>query len=378
MKIFHIADVQLGKQFKYLGDKARVQREQVKETFHRVLSMAVDEKVGVIAVAGDLFDTNYPSLDLVNFIKGEFKFLKERGIRICIVPGHHDALTVDGIYNRERFDDEFENVFIFRNPLGEAKEYADCGLAVFAKPNISSTSTKTPFPDVSQFKSEMKTKILLAHGDLQIPGKSADNYHPISISEIENMEGIDYVALGHWHSLKDCSAYSKGFKVPVFYSGSPELVDKDQYGSGNILIVDFEQSSPKITVVPVGKRKSLRISLDVSSFLSVGDIKEKIASAGDENTILQVELAGINVNNIFLNTNIMEEELSNAVFHIDIGDKTHLALNDLPEYPDKLVQGQFVKIMRDKISLIKDAEDKKIHEDALQFGLAELDGTEVI
>ena len=68
MKIFHIADVQLGKQFKYLGDKARVQREQVKETFHRVLSMAVDEKVGVIAVAGDLFDTNYPSLDLVNFL----------------------------------------------------------------------------------------------------------------------------------------------------------------------------------------------------------------------------------------------------------------------------------------------------------------------
>src|SRR3989344_1405937 len=198
MKILHIADVQLGKRFNYLGDKAKLQRDQLKETLHSVFALAVKEEAELIIVAGDLFDSNNPSIELLSFIRGEFEYLKENDIEICIVPGHHDSLEVGSVYEREKFDHEFENVFIFRNPHGEMKEYSGKNIAIFAKPNVGSTSTSSPLPDISQFDSAAKYKILAAHGDLQIAGKSADNYHPIAISELEKLKDIDYVALGHW------------------------------------------------------------------------------------------------------------------------------------------------------------------------------------
>lgn len=375
-KIIHTADIQLGAQFKSIGRKANIQRDQLKKTFHSVLEFAVNEDFSLIVVSGDLFDSNHPSLELVNFIKGEFDYLRQNNKEICIVPGHHDCLDSQSIYNRERFDDEFENVFIFRNPAGEVKEYNAFNIAVFAKPNTSSTSTGTPLPDFLRLNSEMKYKIVAAHGDLQIPGKSADNYHPILISELEKFENINYVALGHWHSFKGCSNFGN-FKMPVFYSGSPELVDIDQEGAGNIIKVEFFDD--KIDVLPyaIGKRKSRAISLDVSLFESADSLQKKISENKDSDTVLKVNLVGFNSNNVLIDTELMESALLDEFFHIQITNKSHVAIENLPEYSDKLIQGQFVKIMSKKISESSE-EEKKLYETALQIGLAELEGKEII
>lgn len=376
MKLLHMADVHLGVQFKTLGERAESQRGQIKKTFHKALELGVKEKVDIVLISGDLFDGNHPSRDLVEFVRGEFNYLKENSTELCLVPGDHDALDEHGIYNRERFDDEFSNVFIFRNPDGEVREYQDFSTAVFSKPNLTSISTKSPFPEVAALSTAMKHKILMAHGDLQIPGKSSENYHPITYSEIEGLEGIDYVALGHWHSMKDCSEYGN-FKMPVWYSGSPELVAQDQRGAGNVIVAEItdEGCSPKS--VRVGKRRSSKVSLDASDFSNVEELKKKILEHADKDTILQLELAGLNTNNLIINPDHLESELQDAFFYIRVVDKSHLALQDIPDYPDNLIQGRFLKIMRKKIKDAPEGE-KKTYEEALQIGLAELEGKEVV
>ena len=375
-KIIHTADVQLGAQFTTLGEKAQEQREQLKKTFHNVLETGIKEGSAVVLVCGDLFDSNHPAHDLVEFVRNEIKYLAENNVQLCIVPGHHDCLDEHGIYSRERFDDEFANVFIFRNPEGEIKEYSDLDLAIFAKPNIASTSTRSPFPDMGRLNSSMRYKIIAAHGDLQIPGKSAENYHPVSISELENLVDIGYVALGHWHSIKDCSSFGK-FKMPVWYAGSPELVAVDQGGSGNILIVEIGDGDAKVKPIELGKRKSVALVLDVSDFEDLNAFKSKILESANKDSILSVELTGLNTNNISFDIEKLEEELEPSFFYFQIKDKSHLAIQEIPEYSDALIQGQFVKIMRKKIKEAADAE-KKIYEDALQIGLMELEGKEII
>lgn len=377
MKLLHTADIQLGAQFKGLGERAEAQREQIKKTFHRALELAIEEKVGLILIAGDLFDSNHPSLELTQFARGEFRFLKDRGVKVCIVPGHHDALDEHGIYNRERFDEEFSNVFIFRDPQGGVKEYEDLDIAIFAKPNAQSTSTKSPFPGLAGLTTSMKYKVVAAHGELMIPGKFAGNYHPIAISELEGLTGIDYAALGHWHSMQDCTTYGK-FKMPVWYAGSPELVALDQAGAGNVLVGEFSNQGVKILPKRVGRRMALTLQLDIANFNTIEELKEKIFEQQDQDAICRVELSGIDMNNVTVNLERLETDLADAFFFVKITDNTHVRLEDLPQYPDKLIQGQFVKIMREKIKGLKDDAEKKICEEALQMGLMELEGKEVV
>lgn len=376
MKILHIADVQLGAQFKILGSKAQAQREQLKKTLHKAFQTALAEKADLVLVAGDLFDSNHPSHDLVLFLSGEIKYLAQNNIELAIVPGHHDCLDEHGVYNRERFDDTFSNVYIFRNPEGEIKEYEKLNLAVLAKPNISNKSVKTPLADANKITSSMKYRVIVAHGELKVPGKFAGDYHPIDYSEIKALDKVDYVALGHWGSSKDCSEYGN-FKQPVWYSGSPELVDIDQRGAGNILIVEFSEEGTKVTPIRIGTRTSKNIELDIAHFSSVEDLEKKITELADKDLLLEVIVSGLNSNNIVVNIERLEEALYDSFFYIRVADKSHLALTEIPEYSDSLIQGQFLKIMRKKIEEAAD-EDKKIYEDALQAGLMELEGKEII
>jgi exonuclease SbcD len=56
VKILHTADIHLGAKFSGLGNKATSQREQLRTTFKNVIATAVNERVNIVLIAGDLFD----------------------------------------------------------------------------------------------------------------------------------------------------------------------------------------------------------------------------------------------------------------------------------------------------------------------------------
>ena len=51
---------------------------------------------------------------------------------------------------------------------------------------------------------------------------------------------------------------------------------------------------------------------------------------------------------------------------------------DSRNYPEELILGQFVRVMQDKISKASSDEEKSILKDALQIGIAELEGKNII
>src|SRR5450756_934933 len=101
LKILHTADIHLGARFVGLGRKGPEQRAQLLETFGAVAELAIKEKVGLFLIAGDLFDSNRVSKELLERAASLFEDLGENGIPVCISPGtvSYTHLTLPTIYS---------------------------------------------------------------------------------------------------------------------------------------------------------------------------------------------------------------------------------------------------------------------------------------
>ena len=58
LRLLHTADVHLGARHADLGEQAAVQRERQFAAFRATVDVALAEKVDLVLVAGDLFDSN--------------------------------------------------------------------------------------------------------------------------------------------------------------------------------------------------------------------------------------------------------------------------------------------------------------------------------
>jgi DNA repair exonuclease SbcCD nuclease subunit len=67
----------------------------------------------------------------------------------------------------------------------------------------------------------------------------------IDATDIEK-SGLDYIALGHWHSFQD---FSQG-ATAACYAGSPEPIDMDQKGAGNVVMIALQEKG-KVDFQPV-------------------------------------------------------------------------------------------------------------------------------
>lgn len=81
-----VADVHLGWKLFNLPELA----QDLKDTFARVVDLAISLKVDYLFIAGDLFDTNKPSPDLVKFVKAQVKKLGMNGCIAAGIAGDHD------------------------------------------------------------------------------------------------------------------------------------------------------------------------------------------------------------------------------------------------------------------------------------------------
>ncbi|OIN57064.1 metallophosphoesterase family protein [Arsenicibacter rosenii] len=105
MKILHTADWHLGKK---LFDKSRAQEQ--KDVLEEIISIATNENVDLILVAGDLFDTFTPSAEAEDLLYSTLKTLSDGGRRpVIAIAGNHD--NPDRIEAQDHFARECGIVF---------------------------------------------------------------------------------------------------------------------------------------------------------------------------------------------------------------------------------------------------------------------------
>jgi exonuclease SbcD len=229
IKILHTADIHLGGKFSFLGDRGKDYRNQLLSTFEKIVDLAIAEKVSLVLIAGDLFDTNRIYGITIDKVLAAFRKLEEKSVPVCILPGTHDVYDDNSIYRFLRFP---PNVTVF-TPDCAQKTYDALGLTVYGKAFDGKSYGDSPIKGLSLAEGP-RYHIAMAHCSLKIPGMIERETMLLDVSEIAN-SGFDYLALGHWHSFQD---YSQG-NTRAFYCGSPEPISMDQKGAGNVAMVSI-------------------------------------------------------------------------------------------------------------------------------------------
>lgn len=245
IRILHTADVHLGHEFPSLRDKGPEYRRQLLTTFEQIIKLATQQNVSLLLIAGDLFDSNAVMGTPVRAVLASFKKLEAAGIRVCILPGTHDAYSEDSIY---RFVDLPANVTVLA-PQQVFHTYADLDLTVYGKAFDGKLVGTSALQGLS-LSADSRLHVGMAHGSLRMDGMTDREAMVVDRSEIGASQ-LDYLALGHWHSFRDCSQGA----TMAFYCGSPEPISMDQKGAGSVALVTIhDRGRVDVQQIRVGSR----------------------------------------------------------------------------------------------------------------------------
>ncbi len=368
LRILHTSDLHLGAKFTFLGLKGKEHRRQLLATFSQIIDLAITAQVDLFIIAGDLFDSNNPSRQTVDAVLSGFRHLDNAGIDIVITPGTHERIGRDCIYLHEFWND-FSQLTIFGEGGWNSKKLKNIKTTVYGwgydgrHPGDILKQLRLDPADDSHFR------IGILHGSLLRRGMVEDDEVIFSQESLEQC-GLDYLALGHWHSFLDCS---QG-KTKAFYPGPPEPIAVGDNGGKVILVTLSREDSSEIKPVQVGKRRFIRKVINMEMVSDSVQLKNMLKEWADLDCFLSVSLRGPTLFPDLIDLDELEEELSPLFFGIRISNESFPA----PQFLDKfrstgLVTSEFVRIAEEHIKN-SSGEERLIAEEALRLGLAYLEG----
>jgi DNA repair exonuclease SbcCD nuclease subunit len=362
IRILHTADVHLGHEFPALREKGPDHRRQLLATFDQIINLATRQNVSLLLIAGDLFDTNAVLGKPVRAVLATFKKLEAAGIRACILPGTHDAYSEDSIY---RFVDLPANVTVL-TPQRVYQTYADLDLTVYGKAFDGKLVGSSALQGLS-CRANSRLHVGMAYCSLRMEGATDREAMLVDKDEIGS-SGFDYLALGHWHSFRDCSQGA----TKAFYCGSPEPISVDQKGAGSVALVTIhDRGRVDVQQIRVGGRVFDEMTINVELVKSFEEIAQIISTKADPDLILQVTLKGTPDLEHELDAHELEEELRGQFFCLRVLDRVSERLDDVPmeDYPQDTVAGGFIRGMEARMAKCS-PDEKGIYAEALRLGVA--------
>ena len=239
--------------------------------FKSIGRTALNERVDVFVIAGDLFASSNPHQYYVLEVTRLLKRLSKAGIMTLIVSGNHETPNTASGLNPLTFLSEIDNVFVATEPSTFILGSYDF-VCVPAPLKFDEMSNNFPaLIDMALEKSTSDRKILVAHvpvegaqlGSEAVVEPFAGEY----VKPNQIPDKFSYVALGHMHKFQQIEN-----SLPMFYSGSSERFDFGEESSDKYaLIVELEE---RIKVKPV--RLPIRKMITVIDFDCSGSSGSKI------------------------------------------------------------------------------------------------------
>ena len=194
VKFAHLSDVHLG------GWKQKPLQELNFQSFQKAVQISIDEKVDFILIAGDLFDTAYPPIEILKETFAEFRKIKESKIPCFIISGSHDY-SVSGKTFLEVLEKSgfCKNVADFCEENGKIKlkPFIFDGVALYGYPGKKSGLDVNDLRRVELLPSE-GFKIFMLHTTIDKVVENLGNL-PIETIDADSLPYADYYALGHIH-----------------------------------------------------------------------------------------------------------------------------------------------------------------------------------
>jgi len=385
LRLLHTADVHLGARHADLGEQASAQRERQFAAFRAAVDLALAEKVDACLVAGDLFDSNTQPRRSVERVAAELGRLTAAKVRVALIPGTHD------VYDRASVYRAYDLAALAGTPPGSdwlavltpdraEVSWAALDLTVHGRVFATKRAPADPLAGLDVRGDERTTwHVALVHGSVRIAGKTEHDEVVIAPEAIA-ASGLDYLALGHWHSTQRGRAGSTVWAYP----GAPEPVALDQAGTGNVLLVGLEQRDGRrqVTVEErrVGRTRVERLELDAGTIASQPALVAQLAARADPDLVLDVRLIGLRPDALDLLADEVERELAPAFFRLRVRDRSLAALPDGPLPPPGTIAGALARDLEARVAAAEaagDPDEAAELREALRLARLLLDGREV-
>ena len=282
MRILHTSDWHVGKRL-----MGRERLAEQAEVLDEIISLCESEKIELVLIAGDVFDTYTPQAEAEELFFSKIKQVAGADRAVLIISGNHD----DGVrLSAVSPLSEEQGVYIVGNaraaisttyqgrktrPTASGKGYV-----VFENERGERAFVATlPYPNEARFKEEKSDlsyvermkgwmdeglsgnaeklpSVLMAH-IFVAGGTASDSEREIDLGgaralPIEALPAADYIALGHLHKKQKMGAGH------CYYSGSPLQYSFDERADKCVKVFDLTQNGVEnLKDVPLTKGKRL-------------------------------------------------------------------------------------------------------------------------
>lgn len=280
MRILHSADWQLGLRLNFIDDETAARlRAQRYATVREIGRLAREREVDLVVVAGDVFDDNGVGRAALQQAADALEAFGS--IPVVLLPGNHDAATPDSALARLR-PLLGDNVVIPLEPEAMEVAGAELLLCTLTQRHVQGDPSAWIPP-----RSHDRLRIVVAHGAVQQFADGAADINYLRIPELL-AKGVDYVALGDWHSTREVSP-------EVWYAGAPEATRFREQDPGNVLLATLTEPgvAPAVEPVRVAQTTWLRQHEDLAADEDVDRLAAWLAALPQKSsTLLRLELTG--------------------------------------------------------------------------------------
>jgi DNA repair exonuclease SbcCD nuclease subunit len=243
---------------------------------------------------------------------------------------------------------------------------------------------RSPLQDLAAVETPDATwHIGVLHTSVAIPGRTDRDEVVVTVEEIA-ASGLDYLALGHWHSAQ--IARTKG--VTYAYAGAPEPVAVDQDKAGKVLLVTLDkdkagQHTVEVEQRVVGRTSFERREIDAAAVESQPALVADLAKGGNPDLVLDVRLIGVRPDGLDLDTTEIEQALKASYLRVRVRDVSHPALTAGLLPPEETIAGAFIRNVEGRIADLEASGDDMAKREAeelrdvLRLGRLLLAGSEV-
>ncbi|MEO7664446.1 MAG: DNA repair exonuclease [Candidatus Limnocylindrales bacterium] len=384
LRVLHTADVHLGARHADLGEQAAAQRDRQFAAFKATVDLALAEPVDLMLIAGDLFDSNVQPRRSVERVAAELRRLVEGRIRTVMIPGTHDVYDRASIYRSYDLPALSgavgSDLLTLLTPERGSIHLEPLDVVVHGPVFGTKRAPHSPLRDLDAKADGRATwQLGLVHGSVAIPGQTDGDEVVITTEEIA-ASGLDYLALGHWHS----TSRGKAGATTYAYSGAPEPVALDQDRAGKVLLVSLDQRDGMKTVGiedrQVGRTRFEKLELDAAEVATQPALIEQLAARSDPDLVLDVRLIGVRPDELDLSVDEVEAALAPRFLKVRVRDRSVPPLSDGAIPPPDTILGAYIRDVEASVAEHEAAgRDDAAAElrDALRLGRLLLAGEEV-
>lgn len=256
--------------------------------------MCIAKRLDFVIIAGDLFDTSLPSIDILRRTAAKLRQCKEAGLVIYAIPGSHDysptgktmlsvledagllvdvckfSVEEDGDRKKIRlkFTEDRKTGVKLTGIMGRKG-----GLDVDYYKDIDKSIEKEPGP-----------KIFVFHAAIaEYRPENMKDMLAVSIAELP--KGFSYYATGHVHKMKYDKENKIVFPGELFptsfdeledYNGSFVIVDMNEEGEIDVKWQSNKLFGVEVMKINVDSKKPLQVEQEITEKMGKSEIRDKI------------------------------------------------------------------------------------------------------